>query len=60
MKPLKMMASKTWYEGRLAEAWYSTVVGPYGQENQALERENCLDRYINNRVKETFMFRNRL
>lgn len=55
-----MMASKTWYEGRLAEAWYSTVVGPYGQENQALERENCLDRYINNRVKETFMFRNRL
>jgi len=33
---------------------------PMGWENQTLEREDCLNAYINNRVKEVFIFSNRL
>lgn len=33
---------------------------PVGWENQTLERDNCLNTYINNRVKEAFIFRNRI
>lgn len=33
---------------------------PTGWENETLEREDCLNTYINNRVKEVFIFSNRL
>lgn len=42
-----------WKEGT------NPLQAPMGWENQTLERDNHLNTYINNRVKETFICRNR-
>lgn len=43
-----------WKEGT------NPLQAPMGWENQTLERDNHLNTHINNRVKEVFIFRNRI